>query len=57
MGPAKNLTNKRIEAVQLNSGLQREQYKMGLAKIWTINRIKPLSGDPLSGFDCTELGY
>ena len=27
---------------------------MGLAKTWTINWIEPLSGDPLSGFDCTE---
>ena len=27
---------------------------MGLAKPWTNNRIEPLSGDPLSGFDCTE---
>ena len=27
---------------------------MELANIWTINRIEPLSGDPLSGFDCTR---
>ena len=27
---------------------------MGLAKTWSINRIEPLSGDPLlSGFDCS----
>ena len=25
---------------------------MGLASIGTNNRIEPLSGDPLSGFDC-----
>ena len=26
---------------------------MGPTKAWTNNRIEPLSGDPLSGFDCT----
>ena len=25
---------------------------MGQTKTWTNNRIEPLSGDPVSGFDC-----
>ena len=44
-------TNKRIEPLY-NRGLLTEQYKTGLPNIWTISRIEPLSGDPLSAFDC-----
>ena len=43
-------TNKRIEPIS-DSDLLREQHNMGQTNIVTINRIKPLSGDPLSGFD------
>ena len=28
---------------------------MGLAESGTINQIEPLSGDPLSGLDCTTI--
>ena len=38
-----------------DSGLLREHYKMGLAKSLTINPIELLSGDPLSGLDCTQV--
>ena len=35
-----------------DSVLLREHYKIGPAKSWSINRIEPLPGDPLSGLDC-----
>ena len=31
--------------------------KMGLAQAWTNNQIEPLSGDPLTGFDCDNLRF
>ena len=36
--------------------LLSKKYKIGLAKTWTINQIKTLSGDPLNGFDCIFKG-
>ena len=53
--PAKNWTNKRIETLS-DSDLLRDCNKMGLglARSWTVNRIDPLSGDPLSGLECID---
>lgn len=35
--------------------LLSEHYKVEPAEPWTINRIEPLCGDPLSGFDCNKV--
>ena len=47
--------NKRIEPINQQI-LLIKHYEMGLSKIWAIKQIEPISGDPLSGFDCIIQG-
>ena len=48
-----------VHYIQIHLMVPRRDWQksadMELVKTWTNNRIEPLSGDPWSGWDCTEV--
>ena len=52
-GTAKYWTNKLIGP--LTTTFYYVSTKMGPSKTWTNNRIEPLNGEPLGGFDCSDI--